>query len=621
MQMLLPWRGSDVDGPATVPSAAPGRLRRRAAVFVIVVAALLVPAAPAWAHAQLQATSPAGGTRLTTAPTSVTLQFSESVDVTPDAVKVFDRTGKRMDIGAARHPAVGATFAVVAPLRPRVPDGTYAVAWRVVSADGHPVTGTFTFIVGSGAAVRIATPGGADGSNAAVSVSFAVIRWAVFCGLALLIGGAVFLLLCWPGGRVDARAKRLLWGGWAAVSGASFLALALQGPYVRGEGLLQALTARSLGDTLATRFGEVLSVRLLLLGLAAMWLSALLPRVRPAFDPLPATPPAASSAASVAIGALLGLGLLFTWPATGHQAVGSQVALATPVAVAHLAAMCAWLGGLAVLSSTLITAGRAADLARALPVFSRLAFSSVVLLIVTGAYESWRQVGTLPALTGTTYGRLLLVKLVAFVALIALGNLGRRFVRRHYGHRQVAVVEAVPELALVGAARERPVTLPVPPGTSAGGGDGESLDPPPTDGLRRSVLIEVVIGIAIVALSAVLVASAPARVTYHPPFRSTLTLPSGIGQVVVTPARAGQALVDLRLYDKAGRPLPVQGVRGSLSLPSRRASDLRVRFDRVGPGHYTAPATDFPFAGRWVLAVTVRSGAADEAATTVIRIR
>jgi len=282
-------------------------------------------------------------------------------------------------------------------------------------------------------------------------------------------------------------------------------------------------------------------LRLILLGLGALWLTTQLPPT-----PLAAGPEAtgrqvaASSPAAIATGVVLALGLLLSWPATGHPSAGSQVALATPVDVVHLAAMCVWLGGLAVLSLTLLPLRRGPDLARALPVFSRVAFSSVVVLIVTGVYQSWREVGTLPAFTGTAYGRLLLVKLIAFVGLIAVGNLARLYVRRHYGGAPAAVGEAVSgpaagvtasEPALVGASGRRATAARAASGRaplSAGDdpGHSEPIDPLLVGRLRRSLLVEVLIGVVVLGLTAVLVAMAPARDTYHPPARATLALPS-----------------------------------------------------------------------------------------------
>src|SRR5262245_52811384 len=55
--------------------------------------------------------------------------------------------------------------------------------------------------------------------------------------------------------------------------------------------------------------------------------------------------------------------------------------------------------------------------------FSRLAFGSVAVLVLTGLYQSWIQVGDLKTLFGTDYGRVLLFKLVLFIAMLGFGAL------------------------------------------------------------------------------------------------------------------------------------------------------------------------------------------------------
>ncbi len=608
-------------------SRAPGRHRLavRMVLVLAVTGALVLPGAPALAHAQLLATSPFAGARLRVAPTAVSLHFSDSVAVAPGAVQVFDHRGGRVDAGAAGHPA-GQQAWVVVQLRPGLTDGSYSVSWRAVSEDTHPVQGAFTFVVGSGPlpTTTVATAG----VDRSVSTLFAVARLLAFSGLALLVGGATFLLLCWPAGCRERRARVLLWSGWGMTAFAAGSALLLQGPYTGGGGLHAVVTGAGLTGTLATRFGIVVSARLVLLGLAGLWLTTLLPRrtpirgpaeagpvdavaqlataasgpvltARPATALAPATaaapatapshPATAPEPAAVANGGVLMLGLLLTWPAVGHPAAGMQSSLAMAFDATHLGAMSVWIGGLVVLVAALMPLRRTAELARALPTFSRLAFSSIAVLIVTGTYQSWREVGTLAALPGTGYGRLLLAKLAGVVAVLALGNLARVFVRRHY----------VPGLV-----------APDPSGSSFAG-------------LRRGLMVELGVGGAVLAVTAVLVASAPARDTYHPPAGAALALPSG-GRVVmgITPARMGQNDIDLRLTDRGGRALDAAEVRGVLALPARRVTGLPVRLRRVGPGHYTAPATDIPFPGRWQLAVTVRIGDFDESTTTTdVRIR
>src|SRR4051812_46505070 len=110
---------------------------------IVAVLVVVVPAGTASAHAELEASSPADGSILQKAPTSVSLQFSESVSVRTDGVRVVDANGGRVDRSKAKDSGTRVTV----PLG-KLAKGSYLASWRVISADGHPVRGAFTFSVG-----------------------------------------------------------------------------------------------------------------------------------------------------------------------------------------------------------------------------------------------------------------------------------------------------------------------------------------------------------------------------------------------------------------------------------------------------------------------------------------
>ena len=111
-------------------------------------AAALVVAARAQAHAFLDHASPAVGSSVPTAPTVVTLWFTQDLEPVFSNVTVTNEAGQRVDLGNARIPP-GSLAELQIGLKP-LPPGTYLVSWRVVSVDTHPTEGTFTFEVGSG---------------------------------------------------------------------------------------------------------------------------------------------------------------------------------------------------------------------------------------------------------------------------------------------------------------------------------------------------------------------------------------------------------------------------------------------------------------------------------------
>src|SRR5882724_3137096 len=204
-------------------------------VAALALGAVLLAAAPAFAHAQLTSTEPVGGTAVAMSPARVVLRFGESVEIPLGSVRVFaSPSGKQVETGAATH-ADGQGNAVAVKL-PKLDKGGYIVTWRVTSADAHPVHGAFTFVVGS-------AKGGADdaalvekllssgGGSTTVGAIYAVIRFAAFAALVLLVGGFAFLGLVWPAGAVVARARKLLWAAWSAAVVTTAIGIPIQGVY------------------------------------------------------------------------------------------------------------------------------------------------------------------------------------------------------------------------------------------------------------------------------------------------------------------------------------------------------------------------------------------------------
>ena len=121
------------------------RRSRIALVLVAVAGALVLPAA-AWAHAVLVRTSPVPSSVVNRPPPVVLLTYSEAVEPRFAIVSVTDAAGKQQTAGAPRRSASDPKTLVV-PLH-RSSQGWYLVYWRVISVDGHPVRGAFTFAVG-----------------------------------------------------------------------------------------------------------------------------------------------------------------------------------------------------------------------------------------------------------------------------------------------------------------------------------------------------------------------------------------------------------------------------------------------------------------------------------------
>lgn len=120
------------------------RLRAAALGMATALVVLLAPAAPAAAHDQLIGSDPAAGERLDSAPTTLTLEYSAEVMELGAMIIVADASREDW---VEEEPVVEGTVVSVA-LPEGMPVGGYEIRWRVVSSDGHPISGVIPFTVG-----------------------------------------------------------------------------------------------------------------------------------------------------------------------------------------------------------------------------------------------------------------------------------------------------------------------------------------------------------------------------------------------------------------------------------------------------------------------------------------
>jgi copper resistance protein C len=130
-----------------VRSSALGRAGRALAVLAVLAFGAILGAGSAAAHSVLLSTSPARGGTVPIAPSNVSLIFNEMPQGEFSTIHVTGPDGQRRDNG---HVQV-VNDVVSEPLAGTRPAGRYVVDWRVVSADGHPVSGEFTFTASSAA--------------------------------------------------------------------------------------------------------------------------------------------------------------------------------------------------------------------------------------------------------------------------------------------------------------------------------------------------------------------------------------------------------------------------------------------------------------------------------------
>ncbi|MFG3077657.1 copper resistance CopC/CopD family protein [Streptomyces sp. NPDC048225] len=396
------------------------RVRTLVLLLLAAACALLAGAGPVSAHAALTGSDPREGAVVDRAPAQVSLTFSESVSMDDDSLRVLDPKGKRVDDGKPAGTG-GTTYSV--KLHAGLPDGTYTVSYQVVSADSHPVAGAYTFSVGAPSDTSVSVSGQEAGGGF-VGGLYGVGRYVSYAAFAVLVGAAAFVLACWPRGSGVRVLQRLVVSGWLALTAATLLLLLLRGSYTGSGKVADVFDLSLVGEVLQTKAGAALVSRLLLLAAAALFIAVLFG----AYDKREDEERRDLTFGLAIGGSVVAAGLAATWAMSEHASVGLQAGLAMPVDVVHLIAVATWLGGLTALLVALYRGPADTPVpADAVRRFSRVAFGSVVALVATGTYQSWRQLGSWTAFTDTRYGQLLLVKIGLVAVLVGVAYFSRRW--------------------------------------------------------------------------------------------------------------------------------------------------------------------------------------------------
>jgi copper transport protein len=324
-----------------------------------------------------------------------------------------------------------------------------------------------------------------------VGALMAVDRLVVALGLLVLIGGGGFVAVAHlprTASRIIRRLERRTWrllqvAWWATLIG-TLAGLLLHGPFTIGLPLSRSLDTTLLDQTLRTRFGAVWVVRLLLLLSLALL---------PVWSPQQATRMRISAWLAVAA---LAAALVLTPALSGHAGASPDAAVGVVVGVLHFSAVAVWFGSL-ILLGTCVLPRPDARLVQALPRFSSVAFVAMVVIVMTGIAQSWRQLGSLQALVHTMYGRLLVGKVAVFLLLMGFAGYSRALVRRKLTAR-----------AFVGAAASHQ-----PAGVSEPARLSDDADTRSIWLLRRVVLAEMAIALLVLAITALLGITTPPGAT------------------------------------------------------------------------------------------------------------
>ncbi|MGI5181075.1 copper resistance CopC/CopD family protein [Dactylosporangium sp. CA-152071] len=570
---------------------------------------LLLPASPAGAHAIIERTAPVAGTVVDQLPGEITLTFSEPVRIVADKIRVIAPDGSRADTG---KPAARDTELVI-PLKSGGPKGTYLVSYRVISADSHPVSGGYSFSYGQASAVPGGNDAGADvKTDAVVKNAMSVARFIGFAGLILLVGPTLVLFALWPR-RLSARDP-----GRVALTGAGLLVfsaaleLYLQIPYTSGTSLFD-VSSTAAREVLGTTFGAAHLIRIAVAIAVAVLLRPLI----------------AGRAGKIDQTLLVILGVvgLATWPISGHPSASPVPTLTVVADAAHLAAMAVWLGGLLMLFAFLLRRADTRELTAIVPVWSGWALLAITVLVLAGTAQALVEIGTLDALTGTTYGRLVMVKVGLLAVILGVAAYSRSITNRRF---TPAPTPAATDPSDFDDSDDS--DAPDDPDDSedlADLSDSEEVADAPAEPadrarLRRAVLIEVLIAVVVLGFTSVLVQTSPARSVAagdngaEGPFTTTVTTNLVKLEVDVSPGRVGPNTVHLYALKPDGSgPQTVAEWKATAALPAKGIEPIVLPTLPITPDHATGSVTLTP-AGTWELKFTVR---VDELNQTTIAVQ
>lgn len=360
--------------------------------MLLALLATVGAAQPAVAHADLVSTTPTAGEALAEAPDAVELRFDEPVRLVDGAIRLLTADAEPTPLPAT---AVDAT--VVVELPALAPDAAYSVAWRVVSADGHPVGGVLSFTIGD--AEPGAAPVSTEQTPGATESLVRVLSGLLYLGLLAFAGMVACTRLVLRASKVTASAGLAERVALGLASAAAVLLVPASGMRVVGAGP---------GSLSPSTWVPGVSWQVVAVALAVVvlgWGAHLLRR--------------SNSKSRDVLAVVLAGGAAVSPVLVGHTLAYSP-ALMVAADAAHLLGGSVWLGGLLAMLVFLHGRPQKTEMRAALGRFSSLAVVAVGVIAITGTGMAVLVLDSPSALVATTYGRMLLVKVMVVAAVVAL---------------------------------------------------------------------------------------------------------------------------------------------------------------------------------------------------------
>ena len=502
------------------------------------------------AHAGLKSSEPAASSVLEQAPKEIALNFGEAVEVSFGSIRLFDSNSQLIVLPTPKYGVLdGAVDAKTVRVEiPELEPGSYLVVWRVASADSHPVQGAFAFQIGT-RGLDLADLGeeilASSNTPASVRLMMGLARWLSFLGVMVLVGAMLLAIRVVGISRID----KIIFVAWMVALVGSVFVLLLQAPYALGQAMSVSEIFGSVDDVLQTRLGTWLAVRgaILMVFLLLIWRRDL-----------------HQKSIYRMLASLAGIGLFATFSISGHPGMREFSVLSIGTDIVHFLCVSAWMGGLV----TLVLLGREwqGKSPRVISWFSFTATISMPIMVATGVAQAWRMMEGFQNIFSTTYGIVLSVKVLLVVVAIAAGTRARQLFKSKKVEQQ----------------------------------DLKEIK------FSKTIVVESMVGIVVLAVTAVLVSVPPLSVSGAAAFETSVVQANVIADIRVTPARVGEVEVHVVLSPPGGALQSIKEATARISLVAEEIPAIPIDLKLIGVNHFQA-ALLVPRAGDWLLEIFVNS--------------
>ncbi|WP_144506007.1 copper resistance CopC/CopD family protein [Bacillus mycoides] len=519
-------------------------MRRLGAWLLIACVLIILIPKSASAHAYVVKSNPAENETLKKAPTVVKIEFDEDIQVSHfNTLFVRDTSGKRVDLKDA-HIDKRNKKLLEAGLKENLKDGLYSIQWKAISADGHPIQGVIPFRVGL-------VEAGADDVQVeemgyVPQIDMIMERGVLYTSFSLFLGVLFFNLIIYKGNAIEvhSRSKRIIWISLIGIFISLLFNLPLQAKINADVSWLEAFDPLLLKETLQLSvFGYVWITQMALISLLMIVTYFAVKREK------------LSSFKVWSIPILLFIGLLVMKAFNSHAFGLKFKDIAVVMDFLHLFAASLWVGGL---SSIILLLRKEDDKWTkywdAIKRFSPWATGAVIVILLTGLFNSTFFIPTIHSLFDTKYGLALLAKILLFVFMGILGII-------HYVKGKMRAQQ----------------------------------------GLGATVKIEFIIGIIVFIIVAFMTNIQTPPMPPTGPFTESKQLDNGYELTLhVSPNKVGQNKFHITLKDENGQPVTdmEQIVLTTQSLDMNMGKGS-FKVSAVSPGEYEAEGMYINMTGNW----------------------